>query len=171
MTSLLHNFPSSCSVILVSASFLHPKYPQIETTLKHPKLSNPVIILCQEEGRWFAVNSDHQDMGLRYFDRVVVVSAGRFTEMEAHDGPWIGITDVPQEIQKYPESSRVKSDGNYWKLLHFRRLVKEIAMKPSTFLCCILFGLSSAGRASGRTGATQRSILHGEDKGGSRHRQ
>lgn len=24
-----------------------------------------------------------QDMGLRYFDRVVVVSAGRFTEMEA----------------------------------------------------------------------------------------
>ena len=25
-----------------------------------------------------------QDMGLRYFDRVVVVSAGRFTEMEAH---------------------------------------------------------------------------------------
>jgi hypothetical protein len=43
---------------------------------------------------------DDQDMGLRYFDRVVVVSAGRFTEMEAHDGPWIGITDVPQEIPR-----------------------------------------------------------------------
>lgn len=111
-------------------------------------------------------------MGLRYFDRVVVVSAGRFTEMEAYDGPWIGITNgKPRNTQGPREFSDVLG-SKVMETAPFQKICERNRYETKHFFkCCIRFGLSSAGRASGRTGATQRSILHGEDKGGSRHRQ
>lgn len=130
------------------------------------------------EGFW-KLSRWSQDMGLRYFDRVVVVSAGRFTEMEA-----LGKTFFNFETNSVMEFDS-QSLCPLFFTFHWNDLGIEIlwlwlweftglARGLWYVFCLTVIGVFSfwwarcAGRTASRTGSAQRSILHGQNQGSSK---
>lgn len=130
------------------------------------------------EGFW-KLSRWSQDMGLRYFDRVVVVSAGRFTEMEA----------LGKTFFNFETNSILEFDSQSLCPLFFTFDWNNLGIEiPWLWLweftglarglwyvfCLTVIGVFSfwwarcAGRTASRTGSAQRSILHGQNQGSSK---